>query len=124
MSDHEFNEIFSKNLNYYLTTHNKTQVDLARFVGVSTAAVNTWCKGLKNPRMDKIDKICIFFQINRSDLMEIKSQTEKTTKDHDFHLSIFEKKLITEYRNADTIAQTAVLRMLGIDEKRDNEKMA
>lgn len=73
MSEQEFNKIFSKNLLYYLETENRTQAELAKYVGVSTAAVNQWCKGLKTPRMDKVDAMCKFFGIKRSDLMEDKS---------------------------------------------------
>lgn len=70
MSEQEFNKIFSKNLIFYLDIHHKTQAELAKFVGVSTAAVNQWCKGIKTPRMDKVDKICKFLLIKRSDLIE------------------------------------------------------
>lgn len=70
MSEKEFNLIFSKNLNRLLSQNEKTQADLAKYVGVTTAAVNTWCKGLKTPRMDKVDIICKFFNIRRSVLME------------------------------------------------------
>lgn len=70
MSESEFNRIFSQNLKYYLELRGKTQAELAKYVGVSTAAVNTWCQGVKNPRMDKTDKICAFLNCKRSDLME------------------------------------------------------
>ena len=70
MSEKEFNLIFSKNLNRLLSENDLTQADLAKYVGVTTAAVNTWCKGLKTPRMDKVDIICKFFNIRRSVLME------------------------------------------------------
>lgn len=70
MSEQEFNKIFSKNLLFYLDIHDKTQAELAKYVGVSTAAVNQWCKGIKIPRMDKVDKICKFLLIKRSDLIE------------------------------------------------------
>ena len=80
MSESDFNRIFSKNLRYYLELRGKTQAELAKFVGVSTAAVNTWCQGLKNPRMDKTDKICAFLNCRRSDLMEEHSHDDQTKK--------------------------------------------
>ncbi len=70
MQPRDFNAIFSSNLNYFLEKQGHTQADLAKYVGVSTAAVNTWCKGIKTPRMDKTDKICAFLQIKRSDLFD------------------------------------------------------
>lgn len=66
----EFTNIFSKNLADQLEAHKISQADLAHHLGVSTAAVNTWCKGIKVPRMKNIDQICSYLGINRSDLME------------------------------------------------------
>ncbi len=73
MSEQDFNLLFSKNLNYYLDKNDKTQLDLANHLGVSTSAVSAWCRGIKIPRMDKVDAMCKYFGIKRSDLMEDKS---------------------------------------------------
>ena len=86
MSESEFNRVFSENLRYYLELRGKTQAELAKFVGVSTAAVNTWCKGLKNPRMDKTDKICAFLNCSRSDLIEDRSMTSDINKKTAYYL--------------------------------------
>ena len=75
MSEKEINSVIAKNLNRYLTQTGKTQIDLSLFMNVSQATVSNWCKGLKMPRMDKIDKICSFFNISRSDLMEEESDS-------------------------------------------------
>ena len=80
MSEQEFNKIFSQNLTYYLEQYNKSQADLAKYINVSTASVSNWCKGIKLPRMDKVDKICNFLQINRSDLMEERSTEEQDSR--------------------------------------------
>lgn len=63
-------EVFSKNLKQILKEQGKTQLELANFVGVSDASVNNWVNGIKLPRMDKVDKICKFLNINRSTLIE------------------------------------------------------
>lgn len=73
MSEQEFNKLFAKNLNHYLHINGKTQLDLANHLGVSTSAVSAWCRGIKTPRMDKVDAMCKYFGIKRSDLMEDKS---------------------------------------------------
>lgn len=74
MSDKEFekkvNEQFSKNLCYFLDRYQYTQADFAKKMDVSTATVSNWCKGIKSPRMDKIDRMCIIFNCYRSDLLE------------------------------------------------------
>ena len=70
MSEEEFNKVFSKRLNYYLNEYNMTQVELAKRLGVGTTSVSNWCRGLKSPRMDKVDAMCKIFNCRRSDLME------------------------------------------------------
>lgn len=62
-------ELFTKNLNRLLSENNKTQLDLAKFLGVSNTTVNNYVKGYNAPRMDKIDKIAQFFNVNRSELI-------------------------------------------------------
>ena len=82
----KLNKIIAKNISYYLESSGKTQLDLATYMGVSQASVSNWCKGIKIPRMDKIDKICSFFHILRSDLMEdhfINSQNTEYYLDDD-----------------------------------------
>ncbi|MBE5937716.1 MAG: helix-turn-helix domain-containing protein [Lachnospiraceae bacterium] len=79
MSEKEFNLIFSSNLLKYMSLYDMTQSELAKRLNVSSAAVNTWCKGLKSPRMDKIDSMCVIFNCKRSDLMEDSTYTPHKT---------------------------------------------
>ncbi|MCI8648087.1 MAG: helix-turn-helix transcriptional regulator [Firmicutes bacterium] len=37
---------------------------------VSQATVSNWCRGIKIPRMNKIDKIAVFFKVKRSYILE------------------------------------------------------
>lgn len=83
MSEQEFNILFSQNLNHYLKINEKTQLDLAKHLGVSTSAVSAWCRGLKTPRMDKVDAMCAYFNIKRSDLMEDRS----AKKDSEYYMN-------------------------------------
>ena len=70
MTEREINRIISENLNRLLEERNITQQELAEYIGVTQASVSNWCKGIKMPRMDKIDKICQYLDIERSDLMK------------------------------------------------------
>ncbi len=63
------NDIFKDNLNYYLDIQGKTQKDLADYLNVSTTMINYYVKGKNTPRMDKVDKICEFLNIKRTDLI-------------------------------------------------------
>lgn len=76
MSEQDINEIIANNISDLLDRSGKTQLDLAEFMNVSQATVSNWCKGAKLPRMDKIDRICEFFKVSRSDLMEDGSHTQ------------------------------------------------
>lgn len=70
MSESDFNKVFSNNLRYYLRINNMSQLELSKRLGVGTTSVSNWCKGLKSPRMNKVDEMCRIFGCRRSDLME------------------------------------------------------
>lgn len=73
MDAQKINEIFRKNLSTYLAERGHTQLELAKYMNVSNTTVNNWVKGYSAPRMDKIDRICQFLRITRSDLLEDKT---------------------------------------------------
>lgn len=75
-SDKDIQSRFAHNLNELLRLNNKTQLELANFIGVSNTAVNKWTKGCNTPRMDKIDLICSFFHIDRKDLFTSKQSEQ------------------------------------------------
>ena len=75
MSDKAINDIISFNLNRLLEANGKNQADLATYMEVSQATVSNWCKGIKSPRMDKLDRICVFLNCTRTDLLEDKNNT-------------------------------------------------
>lgn len=66
----DINDIFVRQLKYYLNLRNKSQTDLAKYIGVSNGTITNYVNGTNMPRMDKIDKICDFLLIKRSDLLE------------------------------------------------------
>lgn len=64
--------IFSENLNSYIAKSEKTQLEIAKSIGVSPQTFNTWCKGIAIPRMRKVQALADYFNINKSDLIEDK----------------------------------------------------
>lgn len=76
MDEKSIQNIFSYNLRRLLMERNKTQLELSKYIGVSNTTINNYVKGYNMPRMDKIDKICRFFNIKRSDLLENKQVIE------------------------------------------------
>lgn len=82
MSEKELNKIIADNITRQMELNNRTQLELAEYMNVSQATVSNWCKGVKMPRMSKIDMICKFFDINRSDLVnDSSSQPELNKRD-------------------------------------------
>lgn len=58
--------------------HGKTQSDLINDLGFNKSAVSTWCNGTRLPRMDKVEILAKYFNINRSDLIEDKPEPDNT----------------------------------------------
>ena len=69
VQDETFNNIFSRNLQYFLMKYNMSQTELAKRIDVATTSVYNWIHGLKTPRMNKIDAMCKIFNCTRSDLI-------------------------------------------------------
>lgn len=76
MPEEAYQKIFSKNLNYYMEQNGKTQADLINDLGFNKSAVSTWCNGTRLPRMDKVETLARYFNINRSDLIEEKESSQ------------------------------------------------
>lgn len=76
MSEDKQRDIFSKNLNSYIECSGKTQLEIAKSIGVSPQTFNTWCKGIAIPRMGKVQALADYFHINKSDLIEERSDTD------------------------------------------------
>lgn len=77
MSEDKYKKIFSTNLKHYMSINDKSQIDLINDLGFNKSAVSTWCNGTRLPRMDKVDILAKYFNINRSDLIEDKSNKPK-----------------------------------------------
>ena len=69
-NENTMKKTFTDNLNRLLRERGITQAELATYMEVSNTTVNNWVKGYKVPRMDKVDKLCSFFKIKRSELLE------------------------------------------------------
>lgn len=98
MSEQELNNLISERIKYYMDLRNVTQNEFADALHVSQATISYWVSGVKTPKMSKIDAICEYLKIRRSDLM-----------DHDKPAaSSSEQALLLSYRKLDTIDQAKV----------------
>ncbi len=63
-------QIFAKNLSRLMEKNNERQVDIARLLGVSRAAVSAYIHAEQMPRMDKIDLLAQHFGVPYGALIE------------------------------------------------------
>lgn len=77
MADEELRELFARKLNHYLEMNGYTQADMARKMGVSTATTAKWCTGQTMPRVDKIQTICSWLGVAKSDLLEESNEEQE-----------------------------------------------
>lgn len=77
MSDLGNKEIFSRNLNYYMTINNKTRTDVCRDLDIPYSTFTDWCNANIYPRIDKIEILANYFDIKKSDLVENKEKLDK-----------------------------------------------
>lgn len=114
MSDkNSFRQSFSKKLCQYLAINEMTQLELSKQVSVSAATVSEWCSGKKMPRIEKIDRICTIFGINRSDLIENTSTSQIVPLDvqklaQEFHDNPSEQIHLKKYRALDAHGKKTV----------------
>lgn len=100
MSDEHFRKLFSKNLNYYMKRQGIKQSDIVKHFNLAKSTVSSWCTGAKLPRMDKIESLANFLDINKSDLFG----EEKFEYISNFQ-RIFNKKLKDETRSIEALAR-------------------
>lgn len=60
---------FARALTYYLALRGKNQQDLINDLGYSSSTVSQWCTGKTVPRMNRIEQIAQYLNIDTSDLM-------------------------------------------------------
>ncbi|MFI3329216.1 MAG: helix-turn-helix transcriptional regulator [bacterium] len=82
----------AENIKKYLVMQGKSQVDLARHLGLTKAAITNWIKGTTSPDINNISEICNYLDISVNDLFG--TYDEK-------YLSVEEKIFVTKYRETD-----------------------
>ena len=67
--DAELAKLIGFNITNRLIAKNKTQQDLADYLGASKSTVSMWVNGKRTPLMATIDQICKYFGCTREDLL-------------------------------------------------------
>lgn len=82
MSDLGNKEVMAKNIKYYLRKNDVSQTDMCKTLGFKMSTVSDWMHARTYPRIDKIEMMSNYFGIEKSNLVEDKTdQTELTSKD-------------------------------------------
>lgn len=92
MTEMDYAAIVSKNLKRIAYNAGKTQTDICRDLGIGKSTVSSWFTGDRVPRMKKIDELCAYFHVKRSDIMEPHDMTGID------QLTPAEEDLIRKYR--------------------------
>lgn len=69
-ADDKYKQIFSKNLNYYMDLRGKSQTDIIDDLGINKSAISSWCNGTRLPRMNKVQLLADYLNVNLSNLIE------------------------------------------------------
>ena len=80
MSNNKSKEIFSANLEKLMASRDVDRNKLCSDLGLKYTTVRDWLKGITYPRIGKIELLADYFGVNKSDLIEDKTQEEKEVK--------------------------------------------
>lgn len=116
----DYGKIISKNLKRIAYEHNRTQADIARALNINKTTVSSWMSGARVPRMSKVDMLCRYFGVERSDIIEPYDPDKK----RDFALSPSEIDLIRAYRTAPESRRESVRALLNMDKKGNDRQEA
>lgn len=68
-----------KRIQYLLDCREKSQSDLARYLGIKASTVSIWVAGKANPTFDKLESIARFFRMSLPDLVSDRDPSEATS---------------------------------------------
>ena len=70
MKEDALAKLIGWNINALLLQNDKTQQELADYLGVGPSSVSMWINGARMPRMSRIDAMATYFGVSRADIME------------------------------------------------------
>lgn len=90
----DYKRIFAKNLSNIMSQHNISQIDLVNDLKLNKSTVSTWINGTKMPRMNKIEMLANYFGVEKSDLIEDKSDITIPPKPNDLNKFLQQSQVI------------------------------
>lgn len=110
-------EVFANNLKKYVDGSGKDRKVIAKDLGIPYSTFTDWMNGRKYPRINNIEKLALYFNVSKSDLIE---DMEKIKKDNDLLATIIVKlrmneellELVEQLSNLDKKKLESLKRML------------
>jgi len=98
-------KIFANNLNHYMKINNVDRNKLCKDLGFKYTTVREWTNGTAFPRIDKVEMLANYFNIQKSDLIEDNGQSNLSELDEVLfskakELTDDEKKAVITVMNA------------------------
>ena len=91
----DIQQLFRKNIIYYLEKKNKKRIDLSNDLNIPKTVVSSWCNGTNFPRPEKIMLLANYFNIDFIDLFTDKSKENADLEE----INNIAAQLDKEYRN-------------------------
>lgn len=70
MTEEEYGKVIARNLRRLAFINDKTQIEIAKDLGINQSTLSCWMNGTRTPKMSKIDMLCNYFNCTRSTIME------------------------------------------------------
>ena len=112
MSDLGNKEIFAENLNYYMKMYNKDRNEICKILEIPYTTLSDWLNAKKYPRIDSIELLANYFNIQKSDLIE-----NKNKKDFDETDKLFDK-----YKDVLTDSDKNIIKAIIEERKKEIDK--
>ncbi len=106
MTNEEYGKVIAKNLKRIAYDNHKTQIEIAKDLGLKQSTVSSWMNGTRIPRMGKIDLLCSYFNCSREEIME------EEPKRRSERIFAGEQELLSLFRSLSPMGQIAALNTL------------
>lgn len=110
MTNEEYGKIIAKNLKRLAYYTGKSQVEIAKELGINKATLGAWMNGTRIPKMEKIDMLSEYFNVTRNEIMMPNGMVPLES------FTAFERNIILAYRDASPERKESVLLLLGLKE--------
>lgn len=101
-------ELFSERLKHIMNENGVTQVELSYAMGLERSTVNKWIMKKSLPRMGIIEKLAVFFRVEKSYFID--ENADMNTRI--FYLNREEQKLIEKYNKLNNVDKREVLNLI------------